>query len=200
MTTPKHLWSGDWEEESEAAAARRRGMAPLAEPEAEPEPEAAPQPAASPASPPRDTDRVGAVQAPRVREPLQIPWRAVGIAAATAVVILALALGGEALLDPASSHPGAAKPGWLGLKLGVLQRGTVVVTEVRPGSPAGAAGVRGGDVISEVQSRPVAAPIDVTLAVDALQAGDTLELVGRHGSHPYTVRVRLAARDAKSGP
>jgi S1-C subfamily serine protease len=176
-------------------------MAPLAEPEPDPEPSREPAPATPEAATlPRPVPPVRDAPAPSMREPLHIPWRAVGIAAATAIVILALALGGEALLDSGSSRPGAAKAGWIGLKLGVLQPGRVVVTGVRPGSPAGAAGVRAGDVITEVQSRPVAAPIDVTLAVDALQAGETLELAGQHGSQPYTVRVRLAARDAKSGP
>jgi S1-C subfamily serine protease len=51
-----------------------------------------------------------------------------------------------------------------------------------------------------VQSRPVAAPVDVQLAVDALREGDTIELVVQRGGHPYTVHVRLGGRSAQSSP
>ena len=61
-------------------------------------------------------------------------------------------------------------------------------------------GLRTGDLITEVQSRPVAAPVDVQLAVDALRQGDTIELGVQRGSRPYTVRVRLGGRSAQSSP
>jgi PDZ domain-containing protein len=200
MTTPKHLWSGDWEEESEAAAARRRGMDPL------PEPEPGPVPERTLVSdrPPVPVDRHSSPTAPAPlrgeRHPRRIPWRAVGVAAAVALVIVAGAFAADGLFSSGNDPAAAARPGWLGLKLGVLPGSAVVVTGFEPGSPARAAGMRNGDLITEVQSRPVAAPVDVRLAVDALREGDTIELGVQRGSHPYTVRVRLAGRSAQSGP
>ena len=196
MTTPKHLWSGDWEEESEAAAARRRGMQPLPEAEAEPQPGPAPAPRPEPhPEPTRRPERM-----PAERTPRRVPWRAVAVAALTALVIVAAALGLGALLGSGHDRAAAARPGWLGLKLGVLPGSAVVVTGFEAGSPARAAGLRTGDLITEVESRPVAAPVDVRLAVDALRAGDTIELGLQRGGHPYTVHVRLGDRSARSSP
>ena len=199
MTTPKHLWSGDWEEESEAAAARRRGMAPLPEAEAEataaePRPAPAPRPDPRP-EPSRRPERMRAERPPR-----RVPWRAVAVAGVTALIIVAAALGLSALLDSGQDRAAAARPGWLGLKLGVLPGSAVVVTGFERGSPARAAGLRTGDLITEVQSRPVAAPVDVRLAVDALREGDRIELGVQRGGHPYTVHVRLGRQSARSSP
>ncbi len=44
---------------------------------------------------------------------------------------------------------------WLGLQMQSLANGTVVISSVVPGSPAASAGMRPGDVITEVESRPV---------------------------------------------
>jgi serine protease DegS len=77
-----------------------------------------------------------------------------------------------------------------------LANGTVVISSVAPGSPAASAGLKPGDVITEVESRPVVAAIDVTEAVAALQGGDTIELQLVRGSSTYTARVKLTARPA----
>ena len=81
----------------------------------------------------------------------------------------------------------------------MLPGSAVVVTGFEPGSPARAAGIRTGDLITEVQSRPVAAPIDVQLAVDALRAGDTIELGVQRGSPPVHRRASVWGR-ARPGP
>jgi S1-C subfamily serine protease len=143
--------------------------------------------------------------APRApREPVHIPWRPVAIAAATALVVIGVALGLNAIFGGGSSGKATAKAGWLGVRLGVLPTGAVVVTGVESGSPARSAGVQKGDVITEVQGRPVAAPVDVQLAVDALAAGDHMEIAALRGSHAYTAQVRLAARPSgatnRAGP
>ncbi len=231
MTAPEHLWSGDWEAESEAAAARRRAGVPLAAPPPDPD---APAPASAPPGamngdslPPHETESPFIVRvergvqvergaraersetwrgrAARERKPLHIPWRPIGIALATALVVVAAAFGLSALFrgGPAAGA-GSPRAGWLGLRLGVLPTGAVVVTGIAARSPAASAGVRTGDVITEVQGRPVAAPVDVALAVDALGAGEKIEIGGRHGTRAYTAQVRLAARPAgaanRAGP
>jgi serine protease Do len=60
----------------------------------------------------------------------------------------------------------------------------VVVTDVDPASPAAAAGLKEGDVIQEVNHRPVASASDVTSALRH-SSGESLLLVNRDGNKWY---------------
>ncbi len=60
----------------------------------------------------------------------------------------------------------------------------VVVTDVDPGSPAAAAGLKEGDVIQEVNHHPVASASDVTSALRH-GGGESLLLVNRDGNKWY---------------
>ncbi|HXB70126.1 MAG TPA: PDZ domain-containing protein [Candidatus Acidoferrales bacterium] len=57
-------------------------------------------------------------------------------------------------------------------------------TQVGPSSPAAEAGLRRGDVIQEVNRKPVKSTADFERAVAGSKAG-TLLLVNRHGSTMY---------------
>jgi S1-C subfamily serine protease len=105
---------------------------------------------------------------------------------------------GRVVGSGASRQVPSGQPGWLGIQLGVLPTGAVVVVAATPGGPAAVAGLRAGDVITQIESRPVAAPVDVNEAVDALRAGDTVEIQALRGSDTYTTRVKLAARPSRS--
>jgi hypothetical protein len=221
MSPPKHLWSGDWRRESEAAArARAQRQPPVTAPAGEPEPARVPaEPTRlaaaqtrSPSGPtPPRARRVPRARplADRSRAALAYMWahlkldrtqvRLAAIVAAVALLVVGGAYGLNALVGDSSSsnHPSAANANaWLGLQMQSLSNGTVVISSVVPGSPAASAGLKPGDVISEIEGRPVVAPVDVTEAVAALQAGDTIELGLVRGSSTYTTRVKLTARPA----
>jgi serine protease Do len=66
-----------------------------------------------------------------------------------------------------------------------------VVTEVAPDSPASNAGFEPGDVVLEVNRRPVASAADYRKAVKGLKKGDTALLRVKHGQQTQYVPVRV---------
>jgi S1-C subfamily serine protease len=112
---------------------------------------------------------------------------------AVAAVLVAGSAYGLTTLRNGGSRAGADHTPWLGAQLAQWPGG-VLVSAVAPGSPAEAAGLHSGDVISEVQGRPVVAPVDVNAAVDALQPGQTLEVQFERQGTIYTTDVTLRAR------
>ncbi len=211
MTSPKHLWSGDWKEESAAAARERAGR------DAPPRLPAEPPP--PPAGRPSSAERVAALlragltrlsaagararraladvrtglKSSRLRRALRAP---VLLAIALAMLLIAGgAYGVAALVGSGSSSPAnaSARAPWLGVQMESLPLGGVVVATVAPGSPAEVAGLEPGDVISEINNRPINTVADVQSAVDGLRAGDTLEVQVSRGSTIYTTDVTLAA-------
>jgi S1-C subfamily serine protease len=123
----------------------------------------------------------------------------VAIVAVVALLIVGGAYGLNALVSQGSSTKPrtSSANAWLGLQMQSLANGTVVISSVVPGSPAASAGLKPGDVVTEIDSRPVVSPIDVTEAVAALQAGDRIQLRLVRGASTYTVRVKLTARPAQ---
>jgi putative serine protease PepD len=94
---------------------------------------------------------------------------------------------------PALSRGQRIERGYLGVTTTPHARGAEVV-DVAAGSPAQAAGLRSGDVITGVDGHEVTEPQDISEAVNALKPGDGLELeVSRNGDR-RTVQVELAAR------
>lgn len=122
------------------------------------------------------------------------------IITAILLIVVAGAFGLSQLIGPSrtTASPSPAQPAWLGVQMGVLPAGAVVLTGVDSGGPAARAGLHTGDVITQIEGRPVAAPVDVTEAVAALRVGDTVEIQALRGSHPLTVRPRLTAQGAGS--
>lgn len=181
MSGPKHLWAGDWESESGATPSRR---APLERPAAAPAP--TPGPARAPnMAPPR---------ARRLRV-ARIPRTAVLIAVA-ALVLAGAAYAVTSLPQSGSPAASATQPAWLGVQLIPVRAGALVAAVV-PGSPAQAAGLRTGDVITQIQGRPVVSPINVTNAIDVLSPGQTVQLQVQRGPGTFTANATLAARPAR---
>jgi hypothetical protein len=185
MSAPRHLWTGDWRLESSAlaeelAARRARGEEP-SEPEA-------------PVRPPRRT----------LRERLLAAWgrhrRRLRVALVVASVTL---LGGgvvyaasAALAGGAGQHPVAASGSrpWLGIDVSSSPVGGALVVAVVPGSPAAAAGIEPGDVITDIDTQPVAAPATFISAIAGMEPGDRVDIHLKRGATGYTAHVELGAR------
>ena len=69
-----------------------------------------------------------------------------------------------------------------------------VVEEVTPGSPAQRAGLLPGDVITEVDGRPVADAQTLIIAIRANAPGDEITLTVLRGTEQFTAEVTLQAR------
>lgn len=85
--------------------------------------------------------------------------------------------------------------------LGVLtgdrrNRNGVVVTEIVPRSPAGAAGIRVGDVIGEVDGSRIRSLDDLQRALAKYQAGDAVAVVIRREGERREIEVALQAANA----
>lgn len=204
MTSPKHLWSGDWESDSESAAAeraRRRAQALAAPPPPPPAPPAGPSLAARVRALLSAMLRAigrglqGGLRA--IRSARRPRFRVVALVGLTALVVVGAAYGLSRIggsETPASLASGPAP--WLGVQLESYPSGAVVVATVIPGSPAAAAGLRPGDVITQFDGRPVVAPVNVTEGVDVLHAGDTVQMQVQRGSSTFTAQATLAPRPA----
>ncbi len=97
-----------------------------------------------------------------------------------------------------SPRPGASAllgPGWLGLELATdpLGRG-VEVRSVFSGSPAEAAGIRSGDIVTRVDGEDVRAPADLSELVRQRGAGARLGIALLRLGEPRLVAAELAAR------
>ena len=204
MSGPRHLWSGDWELESSAhrdELAQNRGRAPvLAEPE-----RTAPAP-----RPHRPTirDRIRALLAhirTLFRRLGRIPTgtarqRRLALAAVAATLLLAgAAYAVAASLSGSSSTTSAATIGshaWLGIDVANTQQGGVMVVDVFPGSPAQAAGMEPGDVITRLNGKPVFSPSDVTSAIASMRPGQRIQLQYQGSGVSYSSSVPLGTRPA----
>ena len=69
-----------------------------------------------------------------------------------------------------------------------------MVANVAPKSPAEAAGIKPGDVITQIDTEPIVAPAIATAAIDGLQPGDQVDIQLQRGSGTYTAHVTLANR------
>jgi membrane-associated protease RseP (regulator of RpoE activity) len=205
MTSPKHLWSGEWARESESSAddmARRRdGLLSAQQPgdETPTEPEPQPREPRTPllvrawaafvaawrslvAGAGRSLAAIGA----RLRT---ISARQVGLTLLATVCGAAVALGAAALAGGSGNHSNTPEAGatsghaWLGVQT-VSQMGAAgaTVLVVDAGGPAQRAGVVPGDVITQVDGQPVQTPGALNAAVDAKQPGQQVQLlVDRYG-------------------
>jgi S1-C subfamily serine protease len=94
----------------------------------------------------------------------------------------------------------AASPGpaWLGVKFASVGIRGALVSSVVPGSPAAAAGIKPGDVITQLDTQPIAAPAVFVSALAGLAPGDRVDIQLQRGASQYTVHVALVSRPARN--
>jgi membrane-associated protease RseP (regulator of RpoE activity) len=192
MTGPKHLWSGNWQEESR-------------------------QPDAAPPEPVRSAVPARPDPIP-VRRPGRPMWRAL---LPTVAVVLLVAVALAELLPSGRSgdvHHGATTPSasvipnstipnspapspvvpnpttppgttiigrtvtWLGMQISTVENVGVVIQTVQLGSPADAAGLDPGDIIESVNHHSISAANQLRSAVRGLKAGDAVQISVDRGS------------------
>jgi hypothetical protein len=216
MSSSKHLWSGDWERDSETPPTEPLGSAPVTPP--------------SPEEPPRDD---GGARRRRLT--------ALGALVALLIivgVVLAVVLpgsssnsnqrtsaqlanpagtGGNPLLQqttpqqttpqqsttpqqaaqptPQATAPARIGPtyAWLGMQISETPLGITVAT-VSIGGVADTAGVNPGDVITAVNSTAVGSIAQLRAAVGKLSVGASFQLTVSRGSTPVTISATLANR------
>lgn len=204
MSGPRHLWSGDWEDESSRRAAElaaQRGRARQDAPEPDP-----PDPEPTPAKTRTLRDRVAAFRA-RLGATRRRHARQVRLALLVGIVMLVGAGAAYAVTTAftggTSSHDRAAASGpqnpWLGVEMLNSPTGGVLISKVIPGSPAQTAGIKPGDVITQIDTEPIAAPAIATAAIDGLEPGDQVAIQLQRGASAYTAHVTLATQPKTSG-
>jgi PDZ domain len=208
MSAPRHLWSGDWREESSAhgedLAARRTRTGRPSEPELTPEPQRSRR---------LVVDRLRAwlraiyawLRAVRRRPRLRRRRRYAGsrrgrvailvgllalIGAGTAYAVTSALTGSGAGNQPTAS---GYQP-WLGIDLYNSPFGGPIVVGVVPGSPAQRAGVQPGDVVSKVDGQPVATTAQFASAIAGKHPGDQVALQLERGPATYVAYATLGTR------
>jgi Do/DeqQ family serine protease len=97
--------------------------------------------------------------------------------------------------------------GWLGFvpqdlsneqaaQLGIAEGGVTVVN-ILVKSPAFAAGVRPGDLVTALDGEAVRSSQDLVSKVAALKPGAPVELAGRHGREPYAIKLTVTERPTR---
>ncbi len=196
MNGPRHLWSGDWEDESSARAAElaaqraRGGRAPNPSPDTH-------APEREPAETRRRQtlrERVASFRrrhARRLRVVVLVGIVAL-VGAGAAYAVSTAFTGGTSSRQQAAAS-GSHNP-WLGVEMINAPSGGVMVAKVFPGSPAQAAGIEPGDVITQIDTQPIAAPAIAAAAIDGLQPGDHVAIQLQRGASTYTAHVTLATQ------
>lgn len=201
MSGPKHLWSGDWERESQRAAEQRGTLPDLpASPVAEPETD--PQPPRKPRS--------------RLSRQAAAYFAIVLVIALGAGIALASALGGSRSKHPAKKHwtvltspPKAGPSGgapvqaaptsngptadWMGMQI-VTSPSGAVVNSVRLGSDSDAAGFQPGDVFDEINGQPINSVAQIRGATARFKLGSGMQVELNRGSAVITVGFPLRQR------
>jgi membrane-associated protease RseP (regulator of RpoE activity) len=200
MSGPNHLWSGDWQRESDAAGEQLDGRraAPAEQPPSQPSPSPAPT-------------------EPRVRR----PGRTLSIVVVAVLVLGGVAYGLTALLGnsrspaPVASTPALTAPtpspqppaspavapanpssppvSWLGMEIGTVPPGAAVVETVKLGSAGDLAGLEPGDVIVEINNHAINSASDIAPTIKGLPAGQQVSIQVSNGSTLQQDEITLAA-------
>jgi putative serine protease PepD len=95
---------------------------------------------------------------------------------------------------PQLERGAAPEHAYLGVSTGAAPNGGAQVGEATAGGPAADAGIRSGDVITEVDGRQVNDPEDVAQAIEDNQPGDRVEVKVQRGGSEQTIEVTLGQR------
>jgi S1-C subfamily serine protease len=117
----------------------------------------------------------------------------VAVLGAGAAYAVASGVGGTAGERPAAVS--GSQP-WLGVDVAGAPYAGALVVSVRPGSPAAAAGIEPGDVITQIDTQPIPAPSTFDSAIAGMQPGDRVEIQLQRGRGAFTTEVTLAGRPA----
>jgi Do/DeqQ family serine protease len=92
---------------------------------------------------------------------------------------------------------GEVKRGRLGIAMQAVVGGAdgALITEVEPNSPAAAAGLRKGDVVTALNGRPVRGPAELRARLGVVPAGETVELKVQRDKETQLVKARIAEVD-----
>ena len=116
-----------------------------------------------------------------------------------------LVLAGAAYAVTSAVHGGSDSPtpaaasgsgAWLGINVTSTSQGGVMVVDVFPGSPAEAAGMEPGDLITQIDGRQILTPRDVREAIAGKHPGDQVQLQFQGSGTSYTAKVPLASPPA----
>lgn len=192
MSGPRHLWSGDWQDESSAHAedlAARRGRV-----EELPDPEPI-------AATPRESWLRRAIR--RLRSLPAPNRRRVRLALLATFLVLLGATAAYAVISDSSTSTnrpttvaGSPNEAWIGVELANAPVRGALVSSVVPRSPAAAAGIRPGDLITQLDTEPIVAPAVFVSALSGLQPGDRVDIQVQRGFSQYTAHVRVGSRPA----
>jgi len=83
--------------------------------------------------------------------------------------------------------------------LGMTEPYGAVFGRPRPGSPAAHAGIEAGDVVTEINGKPLASSKDFAPAIDALAPGTTVYLSTRRSNQLLHVPVHLGWGKCRGG-
>jgi S1-C subfamily serine protease len=96
---------------------------------------------------------------------------------------------------PHQAAGGSVARAWLGADTSDLPGvGGVVVVDVVPGSPADSAGLEPGDVITQIDGRPIRTSADVQAVLAGMKAGEAVEIQYQRGPISATAQATLTAR------
>jgi len=115
------------------------------------------------------------------------------ILAGAAYAVTSAVVGGSGGQAPAVASESEA---WLGINVASTPQGGVMVVDVFPGSPAQAAGMEPGDVISQIDGSQILTPRDVRAALAGKHPGDQVQLQFQGSGTSYTAKVPLASPPA----
>ena len=183
MNGPKHLWSGDWENESEEATTQIVRQPRPRDPE----------PAAPAPTPP-----------PQRRRRRARPW--VVPVAIAAVVIVGAAYGltkvfgsstpvsrSTATISPLPSSGSTRPVRWLGMEIITAPPGIALVETVQPNSNGDRAGLEPGDAILLIDNHPVGPSGSIASAIKGQHSGDHVTLEVNTGGTILQLVATLAA-------
>jgi hypothetical protein len=216
MSAPRHLWSGEWESESESAAdevERRRGQrGPEAPPEDVPTPskerrslrrDAARAIAAMLAAWRSFAARAARWPAAALSRLTAISPRQVGLTVLATVAGAAVALGAAALAGGsggASASTGAPRSGppaaWLGVQTTTSTTAVAgaSIELIEPGGPAQRVGLIPGDIITEVDGQPITTSGDLARALAGKQPGQQVQVEISRGGQTIVIDTTLGSR------
>jgi serine protease Do/serine protease DegQ len=89
---------------------------------------------------------------------------------------------------------GEVKRGRLGIAMQDVVGGGegALIAEVQPDSPAATAGLRKGDVVTELNGHPVRGPAELRARLGVVPAGENVDLKVRRGAQVQMIKARIA--------